>query len=68
MFSSSGPLKVLFAGDSLTAGYLATTQDNGYSLLVMTELHKKGAIDRFGTNDIQARPIAQFSPLSIMPC
>lgn len=47
-FPASGPLKVLFIGDSLTAGYFSSTQDKGYSQLVVAELQKKGAVERLG--------------------
>ncbi len=47
-FPATGPLKVLFIGDSLTAGYFASTQEKGYSQLVVSQLQKMGAVERLG--------------------
>ena len=49
-FPADGPLKVLFAGDSLTAGYYATKQTDGFSQLVVADLLKKGPVERLGAS------------------
>jgi acyl-CoA thioesterase I len=47
-FPLDRPLKVLFAGDSLTAGYFSSTEGKGFSQLVVSELQKQGPVERLG--------------------
>ena len=42
------PLRVLFAGDSLTGSYFASTEDNGFRPLVVRALEKAGSVEPVG--------------------
>jgi acyl-CoA thioesterase-1 len=49
-FPKDRPLRVLFAGDSLTAGYYASTQAKGFSRLVTAKLETRGEVEvEFGS-------------------
>lgn len=46
---ADGPLRVLFAGDSLTGGLYASTQQNAYKWLMLSALENGGPVREFNT-------------------
>jgi acyl-CoA thioesterase-1 len=44
---SEGPLRVLFAGDSLTYGLYASTQENGFRSLMVDAFEQGGPVEEF---------------------
>jgi lysophospholipase L1-like esterase len=47
-FPASGPLRVLFSGDSLSEGYFTTAPEKGFRPLVTAALAKSGPIEEVG--------------------
>jgi lysophospholipase L1-like esterase len=45
-FPKDRPMRVLFAGDSLTSGYFSSTEDKGFSQIIAAELSKRGPIEQ----------------------
>jgi lysophospholipase L1-like esterase len=48
-FPTDGPLRVLYSGDSVTAGYYSTTEATSYRALVTSALREHGPVEEVAT-------------------